>query len=106
LLVEAMQTITGWDITMDELLKTGERIYNIRLAFNAREGLKIPFDLPERMMGKPPKKVGPRAGATFNKDEAFNDYLEAMGVDLKAGKPGKKRLEELGMADVAKVLWK
>jgi aldehyde:ferredoxin oxidoreductase len=106
LFVEAMRTITGWDITMDELLKTGERIYNIRLAFNAREGLKIPFELPDRMMGKPPKQVGPRKGITLNKDEVFNEYLEAMGVDLKASKPGKQRLQELGMADVAKVLWK
>ncbi len=102
--VEAMRTITGWDVTMDELLKTGERIYNIRLAFNAREGLKVPFVLPDRMMGKPPKKVGPRAGITIDKD--LNDeYLEAMGVDLKSGKPGKKKLEELGMADVAKALY-
>jgi aldehyde:ferredoxin oxidoreductase len=105
-LVEALRTITGWDITMDELLKTGERIYNMRLAFNAREGLKVPFEFPERMMGKPPKKVGPRAGITLNKDEMFSEYLEVMGVDLKAGKPGRQRLEELGMKDVAAVLWK
>ncbi len=32
--------------------------------------------------------------------------IEAMGVDLKAGKPGKQRLQELGLDDVAKVLWK
>jgi aldehyde:ferredoxin oxidoreductase len=105
-LVEALRTITGWDITLDELLKTGERIYNIRLAFSAREGLKVPYELPARMMGLPPKKVGPRAGITLNRDEMFNEYLEAMGVDLKAGKPGKQRLQELGLADVAKVLWK
>jgi aldehyde:ferredoxin oxidoreductase len=106
LFVEAMRTITGWDVTMDELLKTGERIYNIRLAFNAREGLKVPFELPERMMGRPPKQVGPRKGITMEKDEVFNEYLEAMGVDLKAGKPGKKRLEELGLADAARALYR
>jgi aldehyde:ferredoxin oxidoreductase len=58
------------------------------------------------MMGVPPKKVGPRAGITLNRDEMFNEYLEAMGVDLKTGKPGKKKLQELGLDDVAKVLWK
>jgi aldehyde:ferredoxin oxidoreductase len=104
--VEALRTVTGWDITEDEILKTGERIYNMRLAFNAREGLKVPFEFPDRMMGVPPKKVGPRAGITLNKDEVFNEYLLAMGVDLKAGKPGKQRLLELGLADVAKALWK
>ncbi len=105
-LIEALRTITGWDITLDEILKTGERIYNMRLAFSAREGLKVPFAFPDRMLGVPPKKAGPRAGITLNKDEMFGEYLEAMGVDLKAGKPGKQRLQELGMADVAKVLWK
>jgi hypothetical protein len=39
-------------------------------------------------------------------DGLFNEYLEAMGVDLKSGKPGKKKLEELGMADVARALYK
>ena len=106
LFVEAMRTITGWDITLDELLKTGERIYNMRLAFNAREGLKIPFQYPDRMLGIPPKEAGPRKGATLDKNELFKEYLEAMGVDLKTGKPGKERLVELGMADVAKALWK
>jgi aldehyde:ferredoxin oxidoreductase len=105
-LIEAFRIVTGWDITLDELLKTGERIYNIRLAFNAREGLKVPWTLPDRMMGVPPKKVGPRAGITLNKDEMFSEYLAAMGVDLKTGKPGKERLQELGLADVAKALWK
>jgi aldehyde:ferredoxin oxidoreductase len=104
-LVEAMCTITGWDITMDELLKTGERIYNMRLAFNAREGLKVPFDFPDRLMGRPPKTAGPRAGIVLDKDEMFNEYLTAMGVDLEAGKPGKQKLLELGLDDVAKVLW-
>ena len=106
LFVEAMRTITGWDVTMDELLKTGERIYNMRLSFNAREGLKAPFEFPDRMMGKPPKKVGPRAGIILNKDEMFNEYLTAMGVDLDTGKPGKQRLRELGLGDVVEVLWK
>ncbi len=106
LFVEAMRTVTGWDITLEELLKTGERIYNIRLAFNAREGLKTPFQFPDRMLGIPPKEVGPRKGATLDKNEIFTEYLEAMGVDLASGKPGKARLEELGMADVAKALWK
>jgi aldehyde:ferredoxin oxidoreductase len=105
-LLEGLRTITGWDITLDELLKTGERIYDIRLAFNAREGLKVPYNFPDRMMGKPPKQVGPRKGETLDKDEAFNEYLVAMGVDLKTGKPGKERLIELGMGDVAKALWK
>jgi len=104
-LIEAIGVITGWDVTREELLKTGERINNIRQAFNVREGLKLPYKFPDRMMGIPPKQVGPRTGITLNRDEVFNEYLTAMDWDLKTGKPSKKKLLELGLDDVAKELW-
>ncbi|MBA7614933.1 hypothetical protein ES703_22207 [subsurface metagenome] len=103
--IESIGVITGWDVTREEILKTGERIDNIRQAFNVREGVKLPFELPDRMMGVPPKTVGPRAGITLNKDEVFNEYLTAMDWDLNSGKPSKKKLLELGLDDVAKELW-
>ena len=104
-LVESIQVISGWDFTREELLKTGERIDNIRQAFNVREGVKVPYKLPDRMMGRPPKEVGPRAGITLDENEAFNEYLQAMDWDLKTGKPSKRKLLELGLDDVAKELW-
>lgn len=104
-LIEAIRVITGWDVTREELLKTGERIDNMRQAFNVREGLKLPWGFPDRMMGIPPKKVGPRARITLNKAEVFNEYLKAMDWDINSGKPSKKKLLELGLADVAQVLW-
>jgi aldehyde:ferredoxin oxidoreductase len=104
-LVEAISVITGWDITREELIKTGERINNMRQAFNVREGIKLPFKLPDRMMGIPPKKVGPRAGITMTKDEVYNEYLQAMDWDINTGKPSKKKLLELGLEDVARELW-
>jgi len=104
-LIESIRVITGWDVTREEILKTGERIDNMRQAFNIREGLKLPFKFPDRMMGIPPKKVGPRAGVTLNKDEVFNEYLTAMDWALNSGKPSKKKLQELGLEDVAQELW-
>ena len=103
--VESLKVITGWDITREEILKTGERIDNMRQAFNVREGVKLPFEFPDRMMGIPPKKVGPRTGITLKRDEVFNEYLMAMDWDLNSGKPSKNKLLELGLADVAKELW-
>jgi aldehyde:ferredoxin oxidoreductase len=104
-LIEAFQTITGWDIDMDEIQKTGQRIVTMRQAFNAREGIKTPWKFPDRMMGIPPKTEGPRAGITINADEHFNEYYQELGWDIKTGKPGKETLLELGLDDVAKVLW-
>lgn len=104
-LIEALQVITGWDITREELQKTGDRINNIRQAFNVREGLKSPWQYPDRMLGKPPKTEGPRAGITVSEDDLYNEYYAARGWDRKTGKPSKEKLLELGLDDVAKVLW-
>jgi len=104
-LIEAFRVITGWDITKEELEKTGVRIETMKQAFNAREGIKTPWKQHDRMLGRPPKTVGPRAGATLAPDEIHVEYYEAMGWDPKTGKPGKKALLDLGLDDVAKVLW-
>jgi aldehyde:ferredoxin oxidoreductase len=105
-LVEALKAIAGWeDVTSEEVLKTGERITNVRLAFNLREGLKGPFEYPERMRGVPPKEVGPRAGITFTHQEVYGEYLELMGWDAETGKPSKAKLLELDLDDIAAVLW-
>ena len=37
-LVELVRTVTGWDVTIEELLLVGERRLNMLRAFNAREG--------------------------------------------------------------------
>jgi aldehyde:ferredoxin oxidoreductase len=104
-LVEAFQKVTGWDITLEELVKTGARIETMKQAFNVREGIKTPWKHHDRMLGKPPKKVGPRAGATLDEDMLAKEYYEAIGWYTKTGKPSKKALLDLGLDDVAKVLW-
>jgi aldehyde:ferredoxin oxidoreductase len=105
-IAEFMRAVTGWDITNDELLKTGERIANLRQAFNIREGLNpLQFKVPDRIIGKPPQKEGPLAGITVDEDTLDKEYLAAMDWDLKAAKPSKKKLLELDLEDVAKELW-
>ena len=103
---EFISAVTGWDVTMDELIKTGERIQNLRHAFNLREGLNpLQFKVPDRLLGKPPQKEGPLAGVTVDEDTMAKEYLTAMDWDLKTAKPSKKKLQELGLDDVAKDLW-
>lgn len=105
-LVEALRLITGWDdLTTEELLLTGERITNVRQAFNQREGLAGPFLYPDRMRGVPAKTEGARAGLTFTHDEVYNDYLELMDWDRATAKPSRAKLVELGLDDIADILW-
>ena len=105
-MAEFMRAVTGWDVTTDELLKTGERISNIRQAFNVREGLNpLQFKVPDRVLGKPPLKEGPLAGVTVDEDTLVKECLTAVDWDLKTAKPSKKKLLELGLDDVAQELW-
>jgi aldehyde:ferredoxin oxidoreductase len=105
-IAEFMRAVTGWEITNDELLQTGERISNLRQAFNIREGLNpLEFKVPDRVLGRPPLEEGPLAGVTVDEDIMIKEYLMAMDWDLRTAKPSKKKLLELGLADVAQELW-
>jgi hypothetical protein len=51
--LELVNTVTGWGIDEAELLRAGERIQNLRAAFNWREGLRPgDFTAHPRMMGE------------------------------------------------------
>ena len=103
---EFINAMTGWNTTMDEVLKTGERIANMRHAFNLREGLNpLQFKVPDRALGRPPQKEGPLAGVIVDEDTMVKEYLAAMDWDAKTTKPSKKKLLELGLMDIAKDLW-
>ncbi len=105
-LTEFLQAITGWDVTLEELLKTGERIGNLRQAFNIREGLNpLEYQVPGRIMGNPPLKTGPTAGITVDEPVMDREYLTEMEWDFKNAKPSRQKLEELGLNDIARDFW-
>jgi aldehyde:ferredoxin oxidoreductase len=101
-----MNTVTGWDFSMAELLKAGERIANMRHAFNLREGINpLQWKVNPRIVGKPPQKAGPLAGATADIEAQVYWNLGALDWDRVTTKPSRRKLLELGLDDVAKDLW-
>jgi len=102
---EFLSLATGWGLSLDDLLKTGERIANIRQAFNIREGIGVnDFHVPNRVLGYPPMESGPVAGLSVDIESARCDYLVAMDWDPVTGKPTKRKLKELRLDDVARDL--
>jgi len=97
----------GWEVSMQDLMKIGERISHIRQAFNAREGI----DPQSRKMssgrpiGAPPLEVGPTANVTVDAEGMRVKYFQGMGWDLKTGRPSRERLVAVGLDDVAQDLW-
>jgi aldehyde:ferredoxin oxidoreductase len=101
-----MSAVTGWERSMDELLKIGERIANMRHAFNLREGINpLDWKVHPRIIGDPPQKEGPLAGVKVDIEAQIYPNLETLDWDRVTTKPSKKKLLELGLDDVAKDLW-
>ncbi len=101
-----MSAVTGWERSMEELLKAGERIANMRHVFNLREGINpLQLKVNPRIVGKPPQKEGPLAGVAADIEAQVYWNLGALDWDRVTAKPSKKKLLELGLDDVAKELW-
>jgi aldehyde:ferredoxin oxidoreductase len=105
-LVEFMNAVTGWERSMEELLKCGERIANMRHVFNLREGINpLKSYVHPRVIGNPPQKEGPLAGITADIDAQVYWCLGALDWDRVTTKPSKQKLLSLGLNDVAEELW-
>ena len=106
-MVQSINAATGWNASLFELMKAGERGSMIARAFNSREGFSIKDDrLPERLFN--PKPDGPNAGSKIFSKEDFNEavriFYEMIGCDAATGRPHRGRLMELGLEWVEELL--
>ena len=100
-----LTAVTGWPIDVDECHRIGERIANIRHAFNLREGLNpVRFEVPSRLIGDPPQTEGNLRGITVDIDTQVREYCAAMDWDPATAVPSRERLRALGLEKVAKDL--
>jgi aldehyde:ferredoxin oxidoreductase len=103
---EFLSAVTGREFTVEDMLITGERIANIRQAFNVREGINpVTAPIPGRAFGRPPLPDGPTAGINVQVEAMAQEYLDDMGWTKDAAIPQPEVLERLGLSDVAKNIW-
>jgi len=96
LIAEAFSAVTGWKVDHWELLKCGERIWNLKRVFNIRMGASREDDkLPERFL-KEPLPEGPAAGKVVPLEPMLNEYYNLRGWDAE-GRPTKEKLKELNL---------
>ena len=96
-LVQMIDAITGWETSLFELFKVGEKRLNLFRAFNIREGFSPDDDkLPERYFSE--IESGPKKGMKLHKEEfekAKNLYYRMAGWDEITGWPKYEKLLEL-----------
>jgi aldehyde:ferredoxin oxidoreductase len=98
---EFLSSVTGWNITMDDVMLLGERIGVIRHLFNLREGINpLKTKVPGRVLGIPPLKAGNMKGITVDADTFIKEYLELVDWDAETARPSEKRLKMLGLDDL------
>jgi aldehyde:ferredoxin oxidoreductase len=107
LLVRCIGAVTGWNVSLFELMKAGERATLMARAFNSREGFTIKDDtLPRRLFD--PKPDGPNAGKKIFEEKDFERAIETlyglMGCDPETGRPHRSKLIELDLEWVDELL--
>src|SRR5438034_8670959 len=94
-----VRAVTGWDMTVEELERVGERVVNLERLFNVREGVRRADDrLPWKVMHEPIPD-GPSAGMFCPPDELasmLDEYYRPRGGSA-AGLPDSARLSALGL---------
>lgn len=84
--------VTGFDVSAQDLMLAGERIWNVERVYNLREGFAASDDrLPVRLLAEPNS-----AGAVVDLAPMLSEYYRFRGWD-DAGVPTAAKIEALGL---------
>jgi aldehyde:ferredoxin oxidoreductase len=92
-----VKAVTGWEVTVNELLELGHRRIALMRTFNAREGFERKDDQLPKKFYRPLAGVGPSAGVALSHEEletALDEYYNLSGC-TKNGIPTRETLKEL-----------
>jgi len=101
-----VKAVTGWDVTIDELIQVGIRRINLMRTFNAREGFTRKEDSLPKKFFKPLGGTGPTKGIAVGRDEfenALNLYYQ-MHNWTADGVPTSEALKKSGVEWAAEYL--
>jgi len=102
--IDLLVAATGWEVPLDDTLLAGERIWNLKRAFNHRLGLTRADDrLPQLLLQ--PLSEGGTQGHVPDLELMLREYYEARDWDPATGKPSREKLLSLGLEEMAGDLW-
>lgn len=104
----------GFDVTAADLMRCGERIFNISKLINIREGFtRIEDKVPEtwlRPMESPEGKIvlmdyyATKPLTKGDIEKILQDYYDERGWDIEKGIPTKEKLSQLNLSEYASFL--
>ncbi len=102
---EMLAAATGYDVTTNNILEWGQRIWNLKRALNLKLGYNARGAemLPELLFR--PLKDGGTEGHVPDFENMLREYYTYRDWDWETGKPSREKLETLGMGEIADSLW-
>lgn len=103
-LAKILNAVTGWETDAKNLMKIGERIFNLKRIINHKLGIGRGDDeLPEIVTEA--LSEGCSAGKGPNMKTLLSGHYEERGWDPETGKPTEERLDELGLSEEGKDIY-
>ncbi len=94
-----LSAVTGIPYATGDMIKAGERVWNLERLYNNREGFTAKDDtLPPRLLTEAPID-GPSKGWVSHLEPMLKEYYRSRGWD-ENGVPGPKKLQELGLSSL------
>jgi aldehyde:ferredoxin oxidoreductase len=95
--VEWLNLAMGWDWTTDDLIRAGERLFNLKRMINVRLGITRQDDtLPRRLLTHA-RPSGSAAGVLPDLEPMLEEYYQLRGWTTE-GIPTEEKLHDLGLA--------
>ena len=98
-ITQILSAATGWEVSLAEIMRLGERRMAMARCFNARQGITAKDDtLPKRLFE--PLKSGPAKGNALDKDvfeKMKRFYYEMSNWDPETGIPNRSKLFQLDL---------
>ena len=99
--IEALNAATGWNMSLEEVMKVGKSIVNMMRIYNLRAGLTPDLEKPSsRYCSQPVDGPNKDKSIVPHFEKMIDKYYQLMGWDRKTGKPLPKALKELGLEDL------
>ena len=102
---DLFEAVTGTKMGMKDFLLCGERSFNLKRVFNAREGMGRREDVLPYRFTHEPLKQGASKGMAARSAEMLDEYYRLRGWDLKTGWPTQDKLAELSLGEESKALF-
>jgi aldehyde:ferredoxin oxidoreductase len=94
-----LSAVTGLKYATGDMVKVGERVWNLEKMYNLREGFTRKDDtLPPRMLKEAPAD-GPSQGWVVQLEPMLKEYYRGRGWD-EDGVPTPKKLAELALSNL------